>query len=70
MLNILHVGYYMKDKEYWRQKIILNLSPFRIMKKELQEFENWKHEMKTRKKKFVLLFSFDFRFPSLEVPDS
>ena len=40
------------------------------MKKELQECENWKHEMKTRKKKFVLLFSFDFRFPSLEVADS
>lgn len=45
----------MKDKEYWRQKIILNLPPFRIMEKELQERENSKHEMKTRPKKFALL---------------
>ena len=37
------------------------------MDKELQEWENSKHEMKT-KTFFFLLFLFDFEFPALEVP--
>ena len=41
------------------------------MDEELQESENSKHEMKIKRKKFLLLFLvFDFEFPALEVPRS
>ena len=40
------------------------------MDEELQEPENSKHEMKTKRKKFLLLFLFDFEFLALEVPRS
>ena len=59
-------GLYMMG--YGRRKFILKLPPFLIMNEELQEQENSKHQMKT--KTFLLLFSFDFEFPALEVPRS
>ena len=40
------------------------------MDEEFQEPENSKHEMKIKRKKFLLLFLFDFEFLALEVPRS
>ena len=49
---------------YRTGKLILKFPPFCRLNEENQERENSKHQMK--KKNF--LFSFDFEFPALEVP--
>ena len=51
-----------------KMKIYFVFTAFLIMDEVLKEPENSKHEMK--RKKFLLLFLFDFEFPALEVPRS
>ena len=55
---------------YGEGKIILRFPPSFRLNEENQEWENSKHQMKTKQKTFFLLFSFDFEFPALDFPRS
>ena len=49
---------------YGTGKIILKFPPFCKLNEGNQEWENSKHQMKTK----MFSFDFDFEFPALEVP--
>ena len=51
---------------YGKGKIILKFPPVFRLNEENQEWENSKHQMKTK----TFLFSFDFEFPALDFPRS
>ena len=54
------------DLSHESAPVILNLPPFRIKEEELQERENSKHEMKTKKVFFCYRFHLILNFPLLE----